>query len=233
MADDIHLRRRPETLWRMVDGQCNQLTDAVSASRTPFLLALLWAFIWSWSLYAQELGYVATFYRHRLDESLSYSAYSGQDARSSNAMQFRLDCNRVTAGSLTEQEMNGATLLTDEKKKECENALRARREWAEKAYLESATMSFPGGFPKVDESDLGIIGQLGLLLILTWQYYSVRRENHAVTSFVDVDKEGSKFVRFHLPEEFVIEPQQPDYLYAEHLCYAYHAVAQRFLLIFS
>ena len=50
-------------------------------------------------------------------------------------------------------------------------------------------MSFPGGFPKIEESDLGVIGQVGLLLILAWLFYTVRRENNALQSFVDIDKD--------------------------------------------
>lgn len=40
------VKREKDTLWKLVDAQCVQLASAISGSRAPFLLALIWAFIW-------------------------------------------------------------------------------------------------------------------------------------------------------------------------------------------
>jgi hypothetical protein len=218
----------------MVDAQCTQLTDAVAAARIPFLLALLWAFIWTWSLYSSEFGYLATFYRGRLDSSLLYKDQTG----TSGALQFQIDCNRVMLGRLDDDLKANPTLspekqpaLSEKKQKDCVDALTKRRSWAEKTYLDSTGMSFPGGFQKVEESDLGVIGQGGLILVLAWLFYAQRRETHAIQTFVDIDT-STRRQRKIFPLVFILEPQD-DFLSAEHLAYAYHAVAQRFILIFA
>jgi hypothetical protein len=223
-------KRTPATIWKMVDAQCTQLTDAVAAAKIPFLITLLWAFIWAWSLYSSEFGYLTTFYRTRLDSSLLYK----DETATSGALQFMIDCKRVTAGRLQVNESlspEKQPALSPDQKKDCEKSLTERRSWAEKAYLDSTAMSFPGGFQKVEESDLGVIGQCGLILLLAWLFYAQRRETHAIQTFVDVNSHtrhhGTVFTL-----EFVLEPQN-DFLSAEHLAYAYHAVAQRFLLIFA
>jgi hypothetical protein len=133
-----------------------------------------------------------------------------------------LDCNRITLGKLkSEIEANSKLSvekhppLDAKKAADCKNALTARREWAEKTFLDSTAMSFPGGFPKIEESDLGVIGQVGLLLILAWLFYTVRRENHALQSFVDIDKDTRR-VGKHFPSSFIIEPQD-EFFSAEHI----------------
>jgi hypothetical protein len=119
-------RRQPATLWKMVDAQCTQLADAVSVARIPFLLSLLWAFIWAWSLYSAEFGYLGSFYRERLDSSLSHSKESG----TAGAYQFKIDCNRVTLGSLAAEieadrkvELDKRPALNAEKQTACVAAL--------------------------------------------------------------------------------------------------------------
>jgi hypothetical protein len=213
----------------MIDAQCAQLTDAVSAAKIPFLLTLLWAFIWAWSLYSAEFGYLTTFYRARLDSSLLHKEETG----TRGALQFKIDCKRVTVGRLQVNEslpLEQQPALSPKEKKDCEDALTERRSWAEKAYLDSTAMSFPGGFQKIEESDLGVIGQGGLILLLAWLFYAQRRETHAIQTFVDVDA-GTRRHGTVFTSEFILEPQD-EFLSAEHLAYAYHAVAQRFLLIF-
>ncbi len=116
------------------------------------------------------------------------------------------------------------------KSKDCIKKLSERRKWAEDAWLSSQAMSFPGGFSKLLESDLGVIGQAGLLLILIWHFYASRRENHAITAFVNKPKEYQRLGLF--TPEFLLEPQEP-FLAAEHLVYAYLSIAQRFMFLFS
>jgi hypothetical protein len=219
-------KRKPATVWKLVEAQCNQLTDAVAGARTPFLLSLVWAFIWAWALYSSEFGYLGSFYRQRLDASLLHASEVG----ATGEQQFRIDCNRVTAGTLS-KDLKESTKLAPEKREACESALKGRRAWAEKAYLDSTEMSFPGGFPKIQVSDLGVIGQGGLLLILAWLFYALRRENHAIRTFVDLDARTRKNGGL-LPGSLILEPQET-FFSAEHLAYAYHAVSQKFVFIFS
>jgi hypothetical protein len=226
--------RDPKTIWKLIDAQCQQLSDAVAAARVPFLLSLLWAFIWAWSLYSAEFGYLASFYRHRLAASVSYADAS----KSPEALQFKIDCNRVTGGSISDIVKAAEAVpasqqadLNKDQKARCKTALSNRLDWAEKTYLSSTVMSFPGGFPAIEESDLGVIGQAGLLLILIWLFYAMRREHHAIRTFVDMDK-NTRDSGVLFPKSFVLEPQE-SFFSAEHLAYAYHAVSQRFVFIFS
>jgi hypothetical protein len=50
--------RSHDSLWRLIEAHSKQLGDSVTAARIPFLLALTWAFIWAWALYAYEFSYV-------------------------------------------------------------------------------------------------------------------------------------------------------------------------------
>lgn len=229
-------KRKPETIWKLIDVQCSQLSDAVAAARVPFLLSLLWAFIWAWTLYSAQYGYIGTFYRSRLDVSLSLLE-AGKISAGEVAQRVRIDCRRVTAGKSEKLGKEKGWFkdlsdeLTNDEAKFCSSPIKERREWAEKTFLESTSMSFPGGFQKIQQSDLGVIGQLGLILVLVWLFYALRRENHAIRAFVDVNehtrKTGQRF-----PVSYILEPQER-FFSAEHLAYAYHAVSQRFLFIFS
>ena len=50
-------RRQPQTIWRLVDAKCDQISDAVSAVRLPFVFALTLSIIWLSALYISEYGY--------------------------------------------------------------------------------------------------------------------------------------------------------------------------------
>jgi hypothetical protein len=233
-ADQKH---RADTLWKMLDAQCSQLKDSIASARTPFLLSLTWAFVWAWTIYVTNYGFISTFYIQRLNDSLSagYSLIPKFTAVDHPRFkQFLFDCGRVSNGSLDEAAQQKALaqgeLLPREHHSDCMKKLNARRKWAEETFLSSQSMSFPGGFSKLLESDLGVIGQAGLLLILAWHFYASRRENHAIIAFVDRDEE-SRRLGFFSPS-FLLRPQRP-FVSAEHLVYAYLSIAQRFMFIFS
>jgi hypothetical protein len=59
----------------------------------------------------------------------------------------------------------------------------------------------------------------------------MRRENHAIKTFVDFD-EKHKRLGVAIPQSFNLCAQDPN-LSAEHYAYSYHAVAQRFVFLFS
>ena len=110
------------------------------------------------------------------------------------------------------------------------------QKWAGEVARDSLLITFPGGFGKATVSDISVLGQTGLLLLLIWGFYAARREYHAVLSWVDFGKADSEAPLFKptrwFPDRFGLR-QTEDWLSAEHLAYAYHAVAQRFLFIFS
>src|SRR5204862_1308337 len=96
----------------------------------------------------------------------------------------------------------------------CKEMIKQRFEWAERSHLDATIISFPGGFAKVIVSDLGIIGQIGLLLILSWSFFAVRRENHAIRAIVDMD-EASRNLNRWFPKRFKLIPKNSAFS-AEH-----------------
>jgi|GEM_PF-4749486 len=96
---------------------------------------------------------------------------------------------------------------------------------------ESMNVTLPGGLGKFSIGDLAIIGQFGLLLILSWSFFATRRENHAVRAFVDIDAHSRNTAGL-LPTRFILEAKSR-FLQAQHLAIAYKAVAQRFMFLFS
>jgi hypothetical protein len=118
----------------------------------------------------------------------------------------------------------------------CRDTARNRHAFAEKAYLESTMVLLPAGLGRLHISDFGIMGNAAILLILIWTYYAMRRENHAIKTFVDFDKERrgheARSGGLRIPAAYHLQPQDPN-LSAEHYAFSYHAVSQRFLFLFS
>lgn len=63
-AGAVPQKREPGTVWKLVDARCKQLADSVTAARVPFLLSLIWAFVWAWSLYLADVGYIKYYQKH-------------------------------------------------------------------------------------------------------------------------------------------------------------------------
>ena len=86
---------------------------------------------------------------------------------------------------------------------------------------------------RANASDLGVIGQAGLLLIGLWFLFASRRENHALRAIVntttehDTDAEVPATIDFKL---FAVDSTPAERTY---YAYAYHSVAQRFLFLTS
>ncbi len=216
--------RRPETMWRLVEARCSQLADAVAAARLPFLLGLTWTFVWGWGLYGAEFGYM-NLYSARYESFIKLSR--SPDAASQE--KFRSICCHILPAH--EGSTCTPSTLTRREVGECRKRVKERAAWANVAARETHFVAFPGGLGKTTVSDLGIVGQAGMLLILTWTYYAARRENHAIRALVDVDSDTRRQRRW-FPRQFTLVPQDQG-LSAEHLAYAYHAIAQRFMFLFS
>jgi hypothetical protein len=212
-------KRRPETLWKLVEARCAQLADSVSGARIAFLIALSWSFIWAWSLYSADLGYLIG-----LRDRYAYYYINSMTQNPSKEITdwCALNSSRV---------MNNSDLSGADKNKFCSLASKSAFEWVDKAYRESTILSFPGGFGKLHVSDLGIIGQIGMLVILLWLFFAARRENHAIRAIVDMDRDARRRDNW-FPQKYILYSQD-EHLSAEHVAYAYHSIAQRFVFIFS
>ena len=112
----------------------------------------------------------------------------------------------------------------------CKEVVKKQYEYYQDQLNESRWVTFPGGFQKVKTADLGVIANIGLLLILAWGFFAARRENHAILSFIDMSDQDRKFNRI-FPSEFNLVCTTN--LNAEQLCYAYHSVSQRFVFLLS
>jgi hypothetical protein len=218
---------RNETLWKLTNARCSQLTDSISNARLPFFLGLAWAFIWAWALFNIDVGYLNVFQARY--QRLSAIAASPVQADQDELLKW---CPRVAPALYQPAANIPMDRATPQDKLElCKSIIKLRLEWVSKGFLDSTLITFPGGFSRLHVSDLGIVGQAGLLLILTWGFFAIRRENHAFRAIVDMTPESRKVVGL-FPREFDLMPKDP-YFSAEHLAYAYHAVAQRFVFIFS
>lgn len=218
MPTEFSPNRKPETIWRLVESQCRQLSDAVSSARVPFLLSLLWGFIWGWSLYINDMGHLKTI--AKLQQQIS------QDLNKAPPTEISLKyCNQALSSTF-----QVPTDLTS-RIKECQQKLDDSRKNISSMIREQTMISFPGGFPKTNVSDLGILGIAGLCLIHSWLFFAMRRESHAIATFVDFDHHSALIGRW-IPKSFDLKGQL-SYMSSEHLVYAYHSVAQRFIFIFS
>lgn len=95
-------KRRPETLWKLVEARCAQLADAVHSARVSFLVALTWGFIWAWALYSAGWGYLKNI-RDTYQELFALSLTHRND------VYFNDVCNQITSG------ITKATVTTSEK----------------------------------------------------------------------------------------------------------------------
>jgi hypothetical protein len=219
-------KRTRETLWRLVNARCTQLTDAVAAARIPFLLALTWAFVWIAALYFAEFGYTHTY----LTRYMKYSALAADPASKDG---FEAYCLKTAFDGAKDYSFAGDTHLYDKnwQLNYCRQTALDRHAFAEKAYLESTMVTLPVGLGRLHVSDFGIMGNAAILLILIWTYYAMRRENHAIKTFVDFDKKTPRN-GLMAPSVYYLQPQDPN-LSAEHYAFSYHAVSQRFVFLFS
>jgi hypothetical protein len=247
-----------DTTWKLVDARCQQLHDIVSATRMPFLLALTWSLIWAWSLYNNRYSYMIA-YRDQLaavaaraepekkpqaDHPLlnlpslasNQTVQQIDSAKSNHQFNPKLEtiCDRLIPDLKDKEKLVfGEKVHLEEWQKIalCTTLINKWSEHADHQVLESNLILFPGGFAKINVNDLGILGNASLLLILFWLFFTSRRENHSVRSFVDMDNKMRKN-NYLLPQEFTLIAQDKIFSGA-HLSYAYQAVCQRFVFIFS
>lgn len=251
MADE-HPKERHEstTKWKLVEIRCEALVDAAKSARAPFVLALLWAFVWGASTYTATVGYLQSYqarYEHLLNDVLGreFEKFGIRcnvesdskrkcdrlpDASASSPIQVQdqleLACTKIGHRIEPAADSNVRVRRIRDCAQEMANRINRTVEALQKEYM----VTLPGFSPVLHQSDLGVVGALGLVLILLWLFFSMRRENHAIASFVNA------FPRANSPrpwdEPFLLCPQEK-YWSAEHYAFAYSAVSQRFMFLFS
>jgi hypothetical protein len=93
-------------------------------------------------------------------------------------------------------------------------------------------ITLPGGLGQLYFLDMAIMGNAGLLLLLSWLLFACRRENQAIKSFVKFSEDYSSWWRAWKLDTLVIIPAD-QFLFSEHYAYAYHSVSQRFLFMLT
>lgn len=220
---DTGKQRADDTKWRLVAAKCAQLADAVTSARVPFLLLLTWSFAWLWALYSVGFGYT-TIYFDRLAKLKAVSELP----------EFEQICTAISPLSREDEIRVAGRIFKIEPAKKleyCRGLVTERYTFASNSYLQSMYTSLPGGMGRLHISDLGVMGNLGTLLLLSWTYFALRRENHAIKTFVDLSPADQKTGRA-FPSRFLLVPRD-EYFSAEHYAFAYQSVSQRFMFILS
>lgn len=243
-------RHEPATKWKLVEMRCEALADAAKGARLPYLLALMWAFVWSACLYTGSVGYVrmyqaryVTLERHfarefsdfgvsceiQADPSLKRKCVSIPKARVPAVVSGDLTkaCGRMEQPIGTPADDAARTARVKDCAQEIANRVARSVDRAERQIL----VTLPGLAVPLHYSDLGIVGALGLILLLAWLFFALRRENHAIASFVRIRPFRSDGPSWSITGYEVV-PQER-YWSAEHYAFAYNAVSQRFLFLFS
>lgn len=234
--------RNPDTLWRLADAKCAQLKDATTGARMAFLIALLWGFIWFTAIYNHDHGYTNQVLDRydvavakalaKPDQACSILTDDGEWVRRHHVgLSAYLKGNDPFSPEADRQEELKLLSEDDRQKKLaqfCRDTLWQRQQALVADQISYWKIGMPGIGVAVTVFDMGVIGQLGLLIILLWLYFGTRRENEAVRSFVDFDKELNRLRLF--PADYVLVPRQ-DLFSSEHYVYAYQAVAHRFLFL--
>lgn len=207
----------PETRWRLVESKCNELRAAVQAARIPFFLVLLWSFTWFCGLYNHEYGYVPVLIDRYEDALLEIESGTAP-------------CKVLTDHWISRYHPTIVARYDEGTVDEhlCRAVLQEQHKELLSEQLQSWKLRLPAGIATMIVFDLGVLGQVALVLLLLWLYFSVRRENRTIRAFVDIEDELSRDRWF--PANFTLVPQY-SILSSEHYAYAYHAVCDRFMFL--
>lgn len=230
---------RPESLWRLVDAKCSQLKDSVTAARIPFFLALLWGFTWFVANYNHDYGYTRTLVQRyqtalRDGHTMGYRSAVSRVSIKRYYLPALFDrCDSLAQAVKSDSALRGALSRCQLQAAASETllarSLRTQLDQLLRQQVDMWRVPVLGIGVPVTAFDLGIVGQAGLVLLLFWFYFAVRRENHAIRSIIDLDEPAQDSL---FPNRFVLRPNVK-YLGPEHYAYAYHAVAHRFMFLTS
>jgi hypothetical protein len=268
-ASQPPVKRLPETVWRLVDAKCDQISEAASGTRFPLAFALTFSVIWLSALYVSELGYIHQ-YRSEVVRAAAVgriplipsspapaataptttapspaptnsprapAALSTPRAAAPDKFQppeaFKTLCLERVFGKMKDFTIFGDKHAYDEQWQllHCRNVILQTYEFASRARFESTMVTLPWGMGRMHISDFGITANVTLILILIWLLFALRRENHAIKNFVDFHQ-AYRPVKLTYQDPFIVVATEP-VLSPEHYAYAYHAVSQRFMFLFS
>jgi hypothetical protein len=229
-ANVLPKKWEPGTIWKLIEAQCSQLEAAVSNTRTAFFIALSWSFIWAWAIYSVDLGYPNTLWERTAKSYIQSLADAPPEEFFRKCEEKFPDIARTIPVHDADDDASKDRKNLN-RKNICKDLAERRFDWIDKGILDATYISYPWVSSKLFVSDLGIVGQLGLFLILSWGFFAIRRENHALRAMVDMDRASLQGRRW-APRRYILSPQEK-YLSPEHLAYAYHATANRFQFINS
>jgi hypothetical protein len=213
---------KPDT-WKLVGARCEELADCVLQSRTPFLLAITWAFVLASALTATvnpELSNVhKSIIRAETCNTTGTCGTHAPDASGVVGKGFWDSCKKIIGIEIDASKV-GLTY--------CVEALKRRRDALEK----DVSVSLPG-FSGLNGRLVGTIGLMGLFGILLWEFYAFRRENHAIRAFIDLKRSTWRPWHWAIWPRRVILCATDRHFAAAHVAYAYVAVAQKFLFLIS
>lgn len=223
--------RQSATLWRLVDVKCAQIAEAITAARLPFLLSLTWSFIWLSALYGEHS------YVHDYGRRLMHFNALMHPIDKPPSPAFAATCRGLFFGNedLSKDDefiLRGDKYVYDKawQIEFCRKYFSARYKDVEKARFDSTLVSLPWGMGRLNVTDFGIVGNVALVLILSWGFFAARRENQALKSFVNFHPFTSPR-GFFVPDTFILCPSDAKHFSAEHFAYAYQSVSQRFMFL--
>jgi hypothetical protein len=252
-------KHNPETIWKLVNARCEQLRQAVAWAWAPIGFTLAFATYWLSIIYIFEFGYPKThlYVNSSLTKEISAEIEflkndiciqtkkesNTSDLDCENEEQILIAAKQLLAKPKAQAEAVSQMCLNNKEDteniqrqlvalKRCKDKFNDQREKME-VYVDNRQRDItpPFGLPRIQITDLSPIGNLTTTILIAWTFFAARRENHALLSFVDFDqhtrRNGTLF-----PSTVTLYGQDK-YISAEHLCYAYQAISQRFLIIVS
>ncbi|MEZ5357962.1 MAG: hypothetical protein R3F48_03965 [Candidatus Zixiibacteriota bacterium] len=237
-------KHHAKTIWKLVDAKCYQLKEAVSAARIPFVLTLIWAFVWFAAIYNHEFSYTT-----ELLKRVELAQMKAEDIghwRALNSISLKRYYPELFADSIYSQmqkvfeqrdSIDAIAAKNDTAKVSAETLNRMAKNILDtleglliRQQVESWKINLPFLELPVTCFDYGVIGHMGLTLLMLWFCYASRRENRAIRSFVDITDIRGQSPLF--PKRYVLNPEQ-NFLEPEHYSYAYQSVAHRFMFFVS
>ncbi|MCA1908387.1 MAG: hypothetical protein LDL39_08505 [Magnetospirillum sp.] len=135
--------------------------------------------------------------------------------------------NSLGGGVKKEDLKEGERILLSGFMKNCRAVINGRLVNEEKSVYENRKINLPGGFGRLFVMDFGIIGGISFIVILMWQFMSLRRTELSVRSFFEP---GS--LNFSDKNGLLLRPFTSRYL-PSHMVYGFQAISERFFLISS
>ena len=233
--------KKDDPKWWLVETKIDQIKKATANARRPLFLALIWSFLTLVSVYNHYWGYSNTLARRfeaalmsqdPCSDELTFKRYHC-DPNDEKTVQL---CHIVPGNSYPTE---GTSKQTGAEW--CREILKKQHEELLKQQVDFWKISIPGFGAPLTAYDLGVMGQLAIVLIFLWLFYATRRELHAMEGLVRVARnEPSWFRRLvadlrrsvFLDGNLRLDRAEKD-IGTSYLGHAYHAISQEFVFITS